>query len=75
LINFGIGTGKSFLCASLAIIIRKNFFNNVVILNKSKYLAYRDFNKFKQNIRDAKINVLHNSFFKDSICFWDETFF
>jgi len=45
----------------------------VIILNKSKYLAVRDFNKYKELIKAHNIKCVHNDYMVKAICFWDET--
>jgi preprotein translocase subunit SecA len=72
LLNFGIGTGKSLICASLGILLKLSGHSQVVILNKSKYLAYRDYTKNKEIIKKLGFTSLYNQFYQNSICFWDE---
>jgi hypothetical protein len=71
LLNFGIGTGKSLICASLALILKMNGFSQVVILNKSKYLSYRDYWKYKEMIMKFKFTCLYNKYYQNGIYFWD----
>ena len=74
-LNFGIGNGKSLLCSTLAIILKKIQNKNVIILNKSDYLTYRDYQKFKNCIDSCDLRCSRNSIEKNSIAYLDEKHF
>ena len=74
-LNFGIGNGKSLLCSTLAIILKKIQPKNVIILNKSDYLTYRDYQKFKDCIESCDLRCARNQIGKDSIAYLDEKHF
>jgi hypothetical protein len=74
LLNFGIGTGKSLLCASLAMLLKMNEYSQVVILNKSKYLNHRDYMKYKEIIKRLGSTCLCNKYYPNAIYFWDLKF-
>jgi preprotein translocase subunit SecA len=71
-LNFGIGNGKSLLCTSIAIILRKIQPNNVIILNSSEYLTYRDYHKFKDCIDNCGLRCSLNAPEARSITYMDE---
>jgi hypothetical protein len=74
LLNFGIGTGKSLICASLAMLLKMNEYSQVVILNKSKYLNHRDYMKYKEIIKRLGSTCLCNKYYPNAIYFWDLKF-
>ena len=71
-LNFGIGNGKSLLCTTLAIILKKISTNNVIILNTSEYLTYRDYHKFKDCIDSCELRCSLNLPEARSITYMDE---
>lgn len=70
--NFGIGNGKSLICSTLAIILKRVSNRSIIILNKSDYLTYRDYLKFKACIEECDLHCSYNKYASNSIVYMDE---
>jgi hypothetical protein len=70
-----MGNGKSFLCSGLAAICSYYSKQPVIILIKSPYLLYRDYNKFKHVIQSCNVSTSYKEFIMEGVTFMDEKAF
>ena len=75
LLNFGIGNEKSLLCTSLSILLALLLKKSIIILNNWEYLTFRDYNKFKEIIKECKLHCSCNQLSAKGITFLDEKHF
>ncbi|KEJ82377.1 hypothetical protein OXYTRIMIC_535 [Oxytricha trifallax] len=60
--NFGIGNGKTLLCATLAILLTNDNQKSTIIIGKNDYLVLRDEKRFSDVIIKSGLNINYNQF-------------